>query len=105
MYKIMGLVIFIFLLVWNVTSGNHKLAKRVSELEHNQTINLEIIRTKTNEIMELDLLLNTVYDEQSDLYIIIDRLTNELNVSKHTEPIIKWKTIYKTNPLYVKCTK
>jgi len=103
MYKIIGIVVFIFILIWNVSSGNHQLVKKLSLSEDNATrlsseilLRDELITKYKRQLLVADMKLDLL---NTDIIV----LRRDLNISRNKKPIIKWRTEYKTNPQYVKC--
>lgn len=103
MYKIIGLTIFMFVLIWNVWSGNNQLVKENIVLDNNVThlSNELLLRDVEIAKYKMDLIASDLAKEL--LRVDIKILEHDLNASMNKKPVIKWRTEYKTNPQYVKC--
>jgi len=105
MYKLLGMFIFIFILIWNVYSSNHKLVKIIDDKESTITNLRSLISIKKEELLRLNKLLKEYDTEYQSAVDQADILQRDLSICERKEPVIKWNTKIVTNPQYVKCIK
>jgi hypothetical protein len=105
MYKLIGLTVFLSLLLWGIVSIDNDLDKKIISLENKITELEEDLNTTKCALKSEKTITSYLTIENNTYNDALQEVMSELEVCNSKEPITKVKTVYKTNPLYVKCTK